>query len=80
MIKIHLYVPDFYFPERNGLWVCDEWFGARSWRAYVHAWLKLPRGQALPLEEWLPDVDLRFLESAYQLPRHMKIHCCVLPL
>jgi hypothetical protein len=80
MIKIHFYVPDFYFPERNGLLVCQEWCDVHSWRAYLHAWLKLPRGQALPLESWLPDGMLRLLESEYQLPRHMLMHCCALPL
>lgn len=80
MIKIYLYLPDFYFPERNGLLLCQEWFDVRSWRAYIHAWLMLPRGQALPLERWLPDEMLRYLESEYRLPRRMLIHCCVLPL
>lgn len=80
MIKIHLWLPDFYQPERNGLYLGAYWFPVQWWKNYCGTWAKLPKGQALPLERWLPRRALDGLSLHCGLPGHLRIHCNALPL
>jgi len=75
MIKLHLLLPDFIEPERNGLFLGSVWCPIRRWRSYIHAWLKLPLGAALPLDFLLTVEQLRELA----LPGYLPVHVSALP-
>ncbi len=76
MITIHLWLPDFYQPERNGLYLASMRVPVAAWRRYIDYWLKEPQGSPVSVSMWMP---VRVIQR-HGYPFDLCLHCNALPL